>query len=77
MDKFVKRVAPLSIPRPAKIPKTAKQGSVSARERAGQYTGGVFYSDGYKMFCRSSNMVVDHIRKSVVDAHLKTKVSFV
>ena len=78
MDKFVKRVAtpPVnSAPAKRRALASAKQGNVAARSRCSEYSSGVFYVDSAKMFCRPCNMVVDHTRKSVVAAHLKSKVS--
>ena len=77
MDRFVTRVSPaICSPPLAKKHKSAKQGDLTAKQRSLQYVGSVFYSDGGRMFCRSCNMVVDHTRKSVVDAHIKSKVRF-
>ena len=75
MDRFLVRAAPPPVAAPpAKRSKKAKQGDLTARDRAAQYVGNVLYADGGKLFCRPCNCVVDHVRKSVVDVHLKSKV---
>ena len=76
MDRFFKRPVPGPAELPAsKKPKvSAKQGDIAVQQRCLQYVGGIFYADGGKMFCRCCNVVVDHVRKSVVDVHVKSKV---
>ena len=79
MDRFLKRPTPAvdtsSVnSNPSKKPKpSAKQGDVSAAFRAQEF-GRNFYVSGGKMFCKPCNTVVDHTRKSVVTAHVKSKV---
>ena len=77
MDRFLKK-RPIDggCPSSSKQPssKKAKQGNVSAAQRAREYASGKFYESGGKLFCRSCNVVVDHVRKSIVDQHLKSKV---
>ena len=79
MDRFLKRPTPAvdtsSVnSNPSKKPKpSAKQGDVSAAFRAQEF-GRNFYDSGGKMFCKPCNTVVDHTRKSVVTAHVKSKV---
>ena len=76
MDRyFTKRALPAEPPA-AKRSKCAKQGDITAQMRCSQFVGGVFYADGCKMFCRVCNIVVDHVRKSVVDKHVISKVRF-
>ena len=72
MDRFLKRPranelsSPNNCVEPSKKPKPcAKQGDVSAAYRAQEF-GSHFYESGGKLFCRPCNVVVDHVRKSVV-----------
>ena len=74
MDRFLKRTLPQPELPAAMPPNSAKQGDVTAQIRSTQYVGGVFYADGSKRYCRICNIVVDHVRKSVVDKHVKSKV---
>ena len=49
-----------------KKPKScAKQGDVSAAYRAQEFDSN-FYESGGKLFCKPCNVVVNHVRKSVV-----------
>ena len=77
MERFLKRVAPAPSEHPPVSKKsknsTAKQGNVNADRRLLDYPKGTFYVDNKQLFCRFCNVVIDHCRKSVVDAHLKTK----
>ena len=41
----------------------------SAKDRAAQYPG-VFHADNGLLFCSSCNVVLDHLRKSILDKHL-------
>ena len=61
MDKFLKKNSTNN---------TGHEGNVPPKKRAKQYEEGCYYADGDKMFCRPCNTVVNHIRKSVCDAHL-------
>ena len=77
MDRFIKRAVPsgstASSP-PAKRPTpAAKQGKVTAAQRALEFGKANFYADGGKLFCRSCNIVVDHFRKNTVDKHVNSK----
>ena len=60
MDKFL-----------IKKPNPGHEGNVSPQERARQYQG-IYYADGKKLFCRVCNVVVNHVRKSVCDNHIKS-----
>lgn len=51
----------------------SKQGDVSASTRAAQYLNGTFYAENDHMYCRTCNMVVEHVRKTTVDRHLTSK----
>ena len=77
MDRFlVKRPIPVSSSAASSVArKKARQGDVTAKQRVSQYPKGVYYEDDRKMFCRVCNTVVDHVRKSVADKHIKRKVS--
>lgn len=45
------------------------EGNVSPETRAKQYPES-FYASGDRLFCKVCNVVVNHIRKSTLDAHL-------
>ena len=75
MDRFLKRSTPDPPRTPSPKPsKAAKQGNVTAVQRAAEF-GATFYADGGKLFCRPCNSVVNHIRKSIIDNYLASKVS--
>ena len=71
---FLKRSAPGDTsPSLAKKPKSdTKQGDISAAFRTLEFKA-YFYDSGRKMFCKSCNVVMDHIRKFVVKQHLDSK----
>ena len=46
--------------------------NITANERARNYPEGTFHVDDGGLFCSSCNVVVDHLRKFVVDKHLET-----
>lgn len=48
--------------------------NITAAERAKQYKSSEVYEDGGRLFCRTCNVVLNHIRKSVIDDHLKSQV---
>jgi len=68
MDKFV-----VKTPSASSIPKTRSHLSVNitANDRAKNYPEGTFHVDDDQLFCSSCNVVVDHLRKFVVDKHLE------
>ena len=74
MERFLKRAAPTASGSLSPPSKKSKQGQVTAAQRAREYGSTKFYADGGKLFCRPCNVVVDHIRKFVIDQHLKSKV---
>jgi len=77
MDRFVVK-RPITVSSSAASSATrkkARQGDITAKQRAKQYPKGIFYEDDRKMFCRVCNIVVDHVRKSVADKHITRKVS--
>ena len=43
---------------------------IAAKDRVNQYPG-VFYVDNRLLFCSTCNVVVDYVRKSVLDKHLE------
>lgn len=67
MDKFVVKTPVVS--------STEKKSShlpvnITAKERARKYPEGTFHVDDGLLFCSSCNVVIDYLRKSVVDRHL-------
>ena len=70
MDKFV--VQKLSqVPHPKT--KSHLSVNIDAKQRASKYPSGTFHVDDGLLFCSKCNVVVDHVRKSTVDDHLKSK----
>ena len=55
------------------ITKTAKQGCITVAAREIEFGKTKFYANGGKLFCRSCNFVVNHIRKDTIDKHIKSK----
>lgn len=47
--------------------------NISAADRAKQYKSSDVYEDGGRLFCRMCNVVLNHIRKSVIDDHFKSQ----
>ena len=78
MDRFLKRSAPSDTslsPPTKKLKSLAKQGKISALQRVREYGKENFYESGGHLFCKPCNIVVDHVRKFVVDQHQQSKVS--
>lgn len=70
MDKFV--VQKLSqVPHPKT--KSHLSVNIDAKQRASKYPSGTFHVDDGLLFCSKCNVVIDHVRKSTVDDHLKSK----
>ncbi|CAH3024501.1 unnamed protein product, partial [Porites evermanni] len=44
---------------------------ITANDRARNYPEGTFHADDGRLFCSLCNVVVDHLRKFVVDKHLE------
>ena len=68
MDKFVvKTLSAFS------KPKTRSQlpVNITAYDRTRNYLEGTFHVDDGRLFCCSCHVVVDHLRKFVVDKHLE------
>ena len=82
MDKFLLRTSNKSTTSTsapaAKLEKSEKSKRshlpvyITVKERANKYPKGTFFVDDNLMFCSSCNIVVDHLRKSVVDKHLQS-----
>lgn len=47
--------------------------NIAANDRARKYPEGTFHVDDDLLFCSSCNIVVDHLRKCVVDKHLEAE----
>ena len=47
--------------------------NISANDRARKYAEGTFHVDDDLLFCSSCNIVVNHLRKCVVDKHLEAE----
>ena len=60
-------------PSPKRPAVEAKQGCITAAARAIEFGKTNFYADGGKLFCKSCNVVVNHIRKDTIDKHIKSK----
>jgi hypothetical protein len=70
MDKYVvKTLADC----PKKKPKSHLAVNINAKQRASKYPKGTFHVEDGLLFCSKCNIVVDHVRKSTVDDHLKSK----
>ena len=48
--------------------------NMTAHDQARKYPEGTFHVDDGLMFCSSCNIVIDHLRKSVVDEHLESAI---
>ena len=68
MDKFVVKTPSASLK-----PKTQSHlpVNITANDRARNYPEGTFHMDDGWLFCSSCNVVVDHLRKFMVDKHLE------
>ena len=71
MDKFV-----VKTPAVSSTEKTRSHllPNLTAKDRATKYPEGTFHVDDGLLFCSSCNVVIDHLRKSVVDKHLESAV---
>ena len=48
--------------------------NIDAKQRASKYrSGGTFHVDDGLLFCSKCNILIDYVRKSTVDDHLKSK----
>jgi len=48
-----------------------KRVHITANDRTRKYPPGTFHVEDGMLFCSSCNMVIDHVRKCVVDKHLE------
>ena len=79
MDRFLlKRSIPSSSQSPPtkRSKSSAKQGRISAAQRVREYGKDKFNESGGKLFCRACNVVIDHVRKFVLDRYLQSKVCY-
>ena len=76
MDRFLKRSAPSATSSTSPPTKRSKQGNICAAQRVREYGKDKFHASGGKLFCSACNVVVDHVRKFVVDQHLQSKVCY-
>ena len=53
------------------VVKTPKRVNITANDRTRKYPPGTFHVEDSMLFCSSCNMVIDHVRKFVVDKHLE------
>lgn len=70
MDKFVVKTPSTSS---EEKKKSHLPVNISANDRARKYPEGTFHVDDDLLFCSSCNIVVDHLRKCVVDKHLEAE----
>ena len=70
MDKFVVKTPSTSS---EEKKKSHLPVNISAKDRARKYPEGTFHVDDDLLFCSSCNIVVDHLRKCVVDKHLEAE----
>ena len=49
--------------------------NISAADQAKQYKSSDVYEDGGRLFCCMCNVVLNHIRKSVIDDHFKSQAN--
>jgi hypothetical protein len=67
MDKFVLKTPNSKVSKNPHLPV-----NINAKDRARQYPYGIFHVDNGLMFCSSCNVVVDHLRKFVIERHLES-----
>ena len=70
MDEFVVKTSSASS---QEIKRPHLPVNISAKDRARKYPEGTFHVDDGLLFCSSCNIVVDHLRKFVVDKHLEAE----
>ena len=84
MDRFLKRSNPSSStdvlpPAKKRMSAASKHGNISTKMHAAEYAPTTFiglYCDAGRMFCKCCNVLVDHVRKSVVETHVSSKACF-
>ena len=72
MDKFV--VKTVAAPSKEKT-RSHLPVNLTVKDRAVKYPEGTFHVDDGLLFCSSCNVVIDHLRKCVVDKHLEVAVT--
>ena len=70
---IIKKPAALSVSTTGKS-KSHLPPNLSAKNRVEKFATGTFHEGDGLMFCLSYNMVIDHLRKSVIDKHLESAV---
>ena len=68
MDKFVVKTA--AVPWKEKT-RSNLPANLTAKDKAVKYPEGTFHVDDGLLFCSSCNVVIDHLRKCVVDKDLE------
>ena len=71
MDDFVVKTPTVSLTKKAS---SHLPPNMTAHNRARKYPKGTFHVDDGRMFCSLCNIVMDHLRKSVVDKHLESAI---
>ena len=69
MDKFLVKTAEISNTKKKKAHLPTK---ITAEEHQKDYPKGTFHAQQNKLFCSSCNVVLDHLRKSVLNLHLES-----
>jgi hypothetical protein len=73
MDKFLLKTASVSTIKSENKSRSHLPVNISSKNRARKYPEGTFFVDD-GLFCSSCNIVIDHLRKSVIENHLKADV---
>ena len=68
MDKFVVKTAAVPSKEETRLHLPV---NLTAKDRAVKYPEGTFHVDDGLLFCSSCNVVIDHLRKCVVNKHLE------
>ena len=70
MDMFLVKSAGISSEKKKKAHLPTK---ITASKRAKGYEKGTFHAQENRLFCTAYNVVIDHLRKCVVDKHLESE----